>query len=157
MVEILLFILCSLLSFIFSSAVHEIGDILTGLREGFKFYLLIVGQFGFKRNENDKIEFYFEKNVSLWGGVGATLPQNEDLNNFKKFGHVLLGGPIASLVFGAILLPLGVITKNMFLLLLGAIALSMGVACLIPATNGAFYTDGGRWLRLLEERSIIFF
>lgn len=153
MVEILLFILCAILCFIISSSIHELGHIVTGLMQGFKFYLFIAGPFGFKRNENDKIEFYIEKDVSLWGGLGATIPQNEDVNNFKKFGHVLLGGPITSIVVGVICLPLGIIAKNMFLQLLGAMLLSMGVVCLIPVRNGAFYTDGGRWLRMHKNET----
>lgn len=153
MVKILLFILCAILCFIISSAVHELGHILMGLKEGFKFHLFIAGPFGFKRNENDKIVFYIEKDVCLWGGLGATIPKNDNINNFKKFGRILLGGPITSVVFGTICLPLGIIMNNMFLLLLGAMPLGMGVVCLIPARNGAFYTDGGRWLRMKNEKT----
>jgi len=148
MIEILQFILSAILCFLISSAVHELGHVLMGLKEGFKFYLFIAGPFGFKRNENDKIVAYFEKDISLWGGIGGTTPQNEDGNNFKKFGRVLLAGPITSLIFGAIWLPMGIISDNLFLILLGAMPLSMGIACLIPARNGAFHTDGGRWLRM---------
>ena len=146
--EILIKVLSAIICFMISSTVHELGHIMVGLKEGFKFYLLIVGPFGLKRNENDKIIFYIEKDISLWGGLGATVPTNDNNDNYKKFGRVLLGGPITSLIFGAIWLPLGIITKNTFLLLLGAMPLSMGVACLIPLRNGAFYTDGGRWLRM---------
>ncbi len=45
------------------------------------------------------------------------------------------------------MLSLGIIEKNIFSLL-GAIPLSMGIVSLIPLRNGAFYTDGGRWLRM---------
>jgi hypothetical protein len=149
--KILLFVLLAIISFLISSTVHELGHILTGLKEGFKFYLFIAGPFGFRRNENDRIIFYIEKDVTLWGGLGATIPVNEDVNNYKKFGRVLLGGPITSLIFGAIWLPLGIITNNIFFLLLGVMPLSMGIACLIPLRNGAFYTDGGRWLRMYKN------
>ncbi|MFD3156718.1 M50 family metallopeptidase [Haloimpatiens sp. FM7330] len=153
MIEILLFILYAILCFIISSSVHELGHIIIGLMQGFKFYLFIAGPLGFKRNDKNKIVFYIEKNISLWGGLGATLPQNDDVNNFKKFGRVLLGGPITSIIVGVICLPLGTITKNIFLFLLGSMSLAMGVACLIPARNGAFYTDGGRWLRMHKNVS----
>jgi len=149
--EILLLILYVIVGFIISSSVHELGHILVGLTQGFKFYLFIVGPFGINRKENDKITFYIEKNASLWGGLGATIPVNEDSNNFKKFGRVLLGGPISSLIFGALCLVLGLNIDNKFLGLTGAMALGMGVACLIPARNGAFYTDGGRWLRMHKK------
>ncbi|HSP46618.1 MAG TPA: hypothetical protein VLN47_00845, partial [Clostridiaceae bacterium] len=97
---------------------------------------------------------FLEKDVSFWGGIGATLPATEDPENFRRFGRVLLGGPLASLLFGAAVLPFGIIQDSMFLMLLGAMPISMGIACLIPARNGAFYTDGGRWLRMHgEERT----
>ncbi len=131
-----------------SSAVHELGHILMGLREGFKFHLFVAGPFGLKRDENDKIVFYLEKDLSLWGGIGATVPTDAHEDNYKKFGRVLLAGPLASLVFGAFWLPLGIINNNMFMVLLGAMPISMGVISLIPLRNGAFYTDGGRWLRM---------
>lgn len=151
MADILIIILYAIPCFIISSAVHELGHILMGLKEGFKFYLFIAGPLGLKRNENDKIVFYIEKSASLWGGLGATIPKNNDINNYKKFGRILLAGPITSLLFGAICLPLGIIADNIFLLLLGAMPLSMGVATLIPARAGAFYTDGGRWLRMFKK------
>lgn len=153
MVEVLLFILYVILCFILASSVHELGHIITGLMQGYKFYLFIAGPFGFKRNDKNNIVFYIERNISLWGGLGATLPQNDDVNNFKKFGRVLLGGPITSIAVGVISLPFGIITKNIFLLLLGAMTLSMGVVCLIPTRNGAFYSDGGRWLRMHKNAS----
>lgn len=149
----MLFILCAILSFIVSSAVHELGHILIGLKEGFKFYLLIAGPFGLKRNDKDKIVFYIEKNISLWGGLSVTIPENENENNFKKFGHVLLGGPVTSLIFGTVWLIIAIITKNIFLLLFGAMPISMGIACLIPARTGVFYTDGGRWLRMHKNEN----
>jgi hypothetical protein len=146
--KILFTVLLAIFCYIISSAVHELGHILTGIKQGFKFYLFIVGPFGFRRNENDKIIFYLEKDISFWGGLGATIPVEENSNNYKKFGYVLLGGPIASLIFGALWLPLGIITKNIFFLLLGTMPLAMGITCLMPLRNGAFYTDGGRWLRM---------
>ncbi|MBV1756458.1 MAG: M50 family metallopeptidase [Dethiosulfatibacter sp.] len=128
--------------------VHELGHILVGLKEGFKFYIFIAGPFGLKRNENDKIVFYIEKDISLWGGLGATVPRYDNEDNYRKFGHILLGGPIASIFFGAIALSLAIITSNKLFLLFGVMSLSMGVVSLIPLRNGAFYTDGGRWLRM---------
>jgi hypothetical protein len=149
--DLLLFLLQIVFCFLISSSIHELGHILVGIKEGFKFYLFIVGPFGFKRNEDGKVIFYIEKNITLWGGVGATIPSVEDVDNYKKFGHVLLGGPITSIAFGVISLPLAIITANSFLLLLGVLPISMGIACLIPSRNGAFYSDGGRWLRMHKE------
>jgi hypothetical protein len=35
----------------------------------------------------------------------------------------------------------------------GAMCVGMGVVCLIPMRNGAFYTDGGRWLRMRKSET----
>ena len=149
--EIFIIILASIFFYVISCTVHELGHILMGIKEGFKFYLLVVGPFGFKRDENDKIVFYIEKDVTLWGGLGATLPTNDDADNYRKFGRVLLAGPFASIIFGLIWLPLAIITKNIFLILLSAMSLAIGIVCLLPLRNGAFYTDGGRWLRMHKK------
>lgn len=151
--EALGFILSALTSFILSSAVHELGHLLAGLREGFRFHLLVAGPFGLKRSEADRIVPFLEKDVSLWGGVSATVPASEEPENFRRFGRVLLGGPLASLLFGAAVLPFGIMTDSLFLLLLGAMPISMGLACLVPARSGAFHTDGGRWLRMHREET----
>ncbi|HSM25019.1 MAG TPA: M50 family metallopeptidase [Anaerolineaceae bacterium] len=150
--DFLVVIFMATLCFLISIAVHEFGHILTGLKEGFKFHTLVLGPFGFKRDEKDKIIFYFEKDVSLWGGLAATVPTNDNEDNFKKFGRVLLGGPIASIIFGAVWMPFGIIEKNNFFLLLGLMPLSMGIISLIPLRNGAFYTDGGRWRRMHKNK-----
>jgi hypothetical protein len=133
--------------------VHEIGHVLIGLKEGFDFALFVVGPFGLKKNEAGKIVFYIEKDPSLWGGVAATVPKDKNENNYKKFGRVLLAGPIASFLFGALCLPFGIMTDNMFLSLLGYMPLAMGLVTILPLRNGAFYSDGGRWLRMNKWES----
>jgi hypothetical protein len=151
MIDILVFLVSFLVCFIISSLVHEMGHILTGLLQGFKFHVLVAGPLGLKRDQNDRIVLYLEKDASLWGGLGATIPTTEHEDNYKKFGRILLGGPVASIIFGAIWLPLGIIQENVFFLLLGAMPMSMGIVSLIPMRNGAFYTDGGRWLRMYKN------
>jgi len=146
--DILVEILFAVLSFMISSAVHEFGHVLTGLAEGFKFHLYVAGPFGLKRDENDQIVFYIEKDISLWGGIAATLPKKYDKENYKKFGRVLLGGPLTSILFGSINLISSIIFSQNILLMLGLMSLAIGTISLIPTRNGAFYTDGGRWLRI---------
>lgn len=151
MKDILTIVLAIIPCFIISSAIHELGHLVVGLALGFRFYLFEVGPFAFKRNKNDKITFYLEKDMSLWGGIQATIPREENDSNYKKFGYILLGGPIASLILGVMSLPIGIFIDNIFISLIGAMTLGMGVACLIPARSGAFYTDGGRWLRMRKD------
>lgn len=146
--EVVTFILIALLCYYISAIIHELGHIFVGVLQGFKFFLLVVGPIGFKRNENDRIVIYLEKNPALWGGVGGVLPSDEKIDNFDKFGRVLLGGPIVSIIFGLLFLPMAISTKMMFFLLLSMMPIGMGIACLIPMRNGAFHSDGGRWIRM---------
>lgn len=151
--EILFFFLFSIICYFISAFVHEIGHIIMGLIQGFKFFLLVIGPFGLKRNKNNKVIFYIEKNIAFWGGVGGTFPFDSNPDNFNKFGRVLLSGPIASITFGLIILPFAIATNMMFFLLLCAMPIGMGIACLIPMPMGAFYTDGGRWLRMRNKET----
>ncbi|MFL0252020.1 site-2 protease family protein [Clostridium neuense] len=144
------FILTSILCYFISGIVHELGHIIVGLINGWKFYLLIVGPLGITRNEHNSIKFYFEKHAAMWGGVSCTLPKEANENNIKIWSKVLLGGPLASIIMGIIFLPLSIITKNIVFLLLGAMPLGMGIICILPLPlkTGILYTDGGRWSRL---------
>lgn len=146
--DVLIFIFFAINSFILASATHELGHVLTGLIVGFKFHLFVAGPLGLKRDENDRVVVYFEKDISLWGGIAATLPKEADQDNYKKFGRVLLGGPLASIIIGTISLIPGVLASQNFLILFGAMSIAIGTVSLIPMRNGAFYTDGGRWLRM---------
>jgi hypothetical protein len=132
-------------------AIHELGHILTGLFNGFKFYLFVLGPIGLKRNEQDKVVFYIEKDPTLWGGVGGALPKTEDSRNFKAYARLVIAGPLATLVFGGIILYLFFLLNHQFLLLLGAMSVGMAITTLIPSRAGAFYSDGARWLRLVRN------
>lgn len=148
--EVVIFILVSILCYLISGIIHELGHIIVGLANGWKFLLLVIGPLGIEADDKGNIKFYFEKRMALWGGVGGTLPKDYNEDNIKIWSKVLLGGPIISIVMGVIFLPLGIITKNIVLLLLGAMPLGMGIMCALPLPlkTGILYTDGGRWSRL---------
>jgi len=148
--EVAIYILIAILCYLISGLVHELGHVIVGLANGWKFYLLVIGPLGIKTDDKGKIKVYFEKQMVMWGGVGGTLPQNTNVDNIKIWSNVLLGGPLASIVMGVVFLPLGIITKNIVLLLLGAMPLGMGIMCALPLPikTGILFTDGGRWSRL---------
>lgn len=148
--KILIFIIIAILCYWVSGIIHELGHIVVGLVNGWKFYMLTVGPFGLKADKNGKIKVYFEKHIMSWGGVGSTLPQNKNADNVSIWSKVLLGGPISSIIMGCIFLPLGFAYKNIALLLLGAMPLGMGIVCALPLPlkTGITYTDGARWSRL---------
>ena len=151
MTYVLLFLLSCIVCYIIAGIVHELGHVLAGIFQGFKFYMLVVGPFGLKRDKNDKIVFYIERNTAYWGGVGGTFPPNDNPDNFDKFGRILLSGPLTSIIFGLLMLPLAINTETMVLDLLAAMPIGMGIVSLIPMKTGAFYSDGGRWMRMRRD------
>lgn len=150
MKTILIYFLISILCYFISGIIHELGHIIVGLVNGWKFHLLVIGPLGIKSDVNGRIKFYFEKKIAMWGGFGCIAPQDFSTNNIKIWSNVLIGGPLASIIFGILFVSLGIFTMKFFLILLGAISLSMGVICIlpIPLKTGITYSDGGRWSRL---------
>ncbi len=151
MSKILAVILMVIPSYFIVVSIHELGHILTGLFHGFKFYLFVIGPIGLKRNEQDKVVLYLEKNPTLWGGVCAVLPKTQDFENLKAYARFIIAGPLFTLVFGGIILCLLLLIGHQFLLLLGAMSVAISIATLIPSRSGAFYSDGGRWLRIVRN------
>lgn len=143
---LLLFLFC----YWVSGVVHELGHIIVGLLHGWKFWMLVVGPLGLKKTDN-KIAVYFEKNIVMWAGVGGTLPSDESADNIKIWSKILLGGPATSIIMGLVFLLLNLVYPSIVFLMLGAMPLGMGVACLLPLKTGITYSDGKRWLRLRSE------
>lgn len=82
-----------------SLAVHELGHLITGLVQGFKFHLYVVGFLGIKRDDNDRIKVYLNTDFNYFGGIAATLPIGKHPDNVKKFANLVIAGPLASLLF----------------------------------------------------------
>lgn len=146
-------ILGNILILFFVLAIHELGHLLIGLLQGFRFELFVVGPLGIKR-ENNRIKMYLNKDIQYYGGAAATLPRSTDPNNGKIFANILLAGPIASLLLAIIL---GIIYYFFDLqfskfLGLGALA-SFGIflATTIPNKTGMFFTDRKRYQRLTSN------
>jgi len=132
-------------------AVHELGHLITGMLQGFKFQLFVVGPFGVKRKE-DRINSYFNTNLAHYGGIAATSPADDHPDNAKKFGRIILAGPIASLLFAIICLTAASQAYGDlgFMFFTGGI-LSIGIfyATTIPSQTGMFFTDRKRYQRLI--------
>lgn len=134
-------------------AIHELGHLLTGLIQGFKFELFVIGPLGIKREKNE-IKIYLNKDIQYYGGAAATLPRRPSPNDGKIFANILLAGPIASLLFAIIL---GFIYFSFDLQFskfigIGALA-SFGIllATTVPEKTGIFFTDRKRYQRLISE------
>jgi len=162
--EILLFFIGAIICYLISAMIHEMGHVACGLFHHWKLYMLVVGPMKLYRETMDsKIKIGIEKNPILWGGVGGTLPTKESEENIKVWRKILLAGPLTSIVFGILMLPVFIVTKNIFVLLLCLMPIAMGAMCIIPMKmkTGLLYNDGTRYNRLqsggqegAEERAI---
>lgn len=162
--EILLFIVVAIICYLISAMIHEMGHVVCGLLHHWKLYMLVVGPMKLYRETLDsKLKIGIEKNPILWGGVGGTLPQEENEENVKVWGKIMLAGPLTSIVFGVLMIPVFIVTKNIFVLLLCLMPITMGLACIIPMKmkTGLLYNDGTRYKRLrsggqegAEERAL---
>jgi hypothetical protein len=143
----------SIICYIISGFIHEFGHVVMGLLNGWKFYLLVIGPFEWKRdNPKDKIRFCLEKNIMMWGGMGGSYPVNREKDNLKIWSKVLLAGPVASIIMGIAMIPAAYVMKSLFFILLVAMPIGMGIVCglPLPLKTGFLYTDGGRWIRLKQ-------
>lgn len=136
----------------FVVAVHELGHSVAGLIQGFKFYLFVVGPLGIKKNQDDKIKVYFNTDLSHFGGVTVTLPENDSPDNAKKFARLILAGPITSLIFGILCLVItgfsGGFLRTLWLVG-GIFSILVFLLTTIPSKTGIFYTDRKRYQRLI--------
>lgn len=146
-------------------AAHELGHLLTGLFQGFKFHLYVAGFLGVRRNPlDDQIEWYFNRDPNLFGGVAATLPTQKSPNLVKKLAAVVAAGPLTS-IGGALFvgIPAFWLTMNLtaaesnaalrsllvFSLIFALTSFFLFLATTIPGRTGAFFTDRARFFRLI--------
>jgi hypothetical protein len=135
---------------------HELGHLIAGLIQGFKLQLFIVAFLGVKR-ENNKVIFYFNKELQFFGGIAATSPPIVTNHLKKQFAYILIAGPLSSLIFGVLFLFLYSITDSIFnasLGITGIISLGLFLATTLPSKSGVFFTDRKRMQRLLDKGRI---
>lgn len=143
----------------FVLGIHELGHLVTGLIQGFRFELFVVGPLGIKRKDN-KIKVYLNKNLAYYGGVAAVLPVDDNPKNIKKFANVILAGPLSSLVLSIICLLFAYFFNfpgELFVFMAGFTSFGIFLATTIPSKTGTFFTDRKRYQRLMskgEEREI---
>lgn len=157
-------IVSAIVCYLISTLIHELGHIIYGLLNHWKLFMLVVGPVKFYRKSIEaKIKIGIEKNLTLWCGAGGTLPPYKSDENFKTWANILIAGPIASIIFSVMMLPLFIVHKTFFTLLLCLMPLAMGIMCLLPLKmkTGLLYNDGTRYRRIksagpeaLEEKAI---
>ncbi|MCX6219052.1 site-2 protease family protein [Spirosoma sp.] len=146
-------------------AIHELGHLLTGLVQGFRFHLYVAGFLGIRRNtQTDRVDWYLNRDAQLFGGVAATLPTQQTTDLRQRFAWVVLAGPLTSLLTGALVLwfiYMGIghpaVSTSVLLrcsLIFGLVfsitSLALFLATTVPNRTGVFYTDRARFFRLIR-------
>lgn len=145
-----------LLAPLLAIAWHEFGHVLGGWLGGFRLLLFTAGPLKLQR-EGERLRLGWNRNLSLWGGIAASLPTSElpaaELR--RKMLVSVAAGPLASLAGGLLLFPGFLLSSypsiRWPLLVFGASSLFIGLATLFPFSNGGFVNDGQRILQLLRR------
>lgn len=132
--------------------VHELGHLLGGIAVGFRPLLFMVGPLRIERI-GDRVKTRFSFKGAMFGGLAACVPMDtRDLR--RRTLWLIAGGPLASLVAGALFLAARPLVDapfaNALLLAFGLVSLLIGVIALVPTKASGFYTDGARIIRLIR-------
>ncbi len=130
--------------------IHELGHLIAGLWQGFKFDLFVVGPLGIKR-EDETIKVYFNKDLAAYGGMAASSPAEDHPDNIAKLRNVVIAGPIASIILSLIGLFLHFITVGLaakLALIVAIMSFGIFLATTVPSKTGVYYTDRKRYQRL---------
>lgn len=126
--------------------VHELGHLLGGRLAGMRPLMLFAGplhvDFG-----ADRTRLRYNRVAGTFGGLAACIPGADSTR--RGYAALVAGGPLASLLLGAVLLPLGVVLGDWaggMLFATGAVSVVIGCATLLPLRAGGFMSDGGQLL-----------
>ena len=109
---------------------HELGHFIAGKSAGWKFYTLVAGPFGIKK-ENDKLSLFLERDPAFWGGYVRMFPKAADEDWAKGYLRTLMGGPAASILMAAIFITMYFFTRNFHIGFFGIFNILIGMATLI--------------------------
>lgn len=130
--------------------IHELGHLLTGLALGQKLKLFVVAFFGIK-DEDGRTKVFFNKNLSYFGGIAATVPKTEKDINPNSFSKILLAGPLFSFVYFIICLLVFFQFDsylNSFFAIAALTSFGLFLATTLPEKSGIMFTDRKRFQRL---------
>lgn len=147
-------------------AAHELGHLLVGLGQGFQFALFVAGLLGVRRHpRTDRVQVYLNRDLALAGGVAATIPTRRSPRLRHQLAAVCAAGPLTSLLTGAGALATGWHLLHsptttalhtvggragvVFLLVFGLMSVMLFLATTLPTRTGPFFTDRGRFSRLM--------
>lgn len=135
--------------------VHELGHLLGGFSQGFRFVLFIVGPLKIDRHPaTDRIRVGLNTSLELMGGVAACMPV-EETHLVAKLRWLVAGGPLASLLLAGVCVAITAWWPtelwSAWLLIIGLLSAMTGIGTMVPAQNGNFVTDGKRFLELWSD------
>lgn len=147
-ITIIKFIAIAIPCFFIATGCHELGHVITGLLNKWKFVYFTTGPLTvYRENINSKIKVTFTKDLMSWFGFSATIPDNDRAENGDVFAKILIGGPIGSFVTSLIFLALYLLTRTDFCALTAMFAAGQGFATALPVNvrTGAVNNDGMRF------------
>lgn len=138
-----------------STTVHELGHVVGGLSQGFRFLLFVVGPLRIDRDVSaDRLRVSLNTNFEFMGGVAGCMPTGSE-RLVERLRWLVVGGPLASLLLAAVCFaitwwrPLEVWSAGV--LFTGALSVLTGLGTMLPIRNGSFSNDGKRFLELSRD------
>ncbi|MEY3457444.1 MAG: hypothetical protein RL215_601 [Planctomycetota bacterium] len=134
---------------------HEIGHVLSGLSQGMRFLLLIVGPFGWHASASG-IRFEWNTNPALMGGLAAMLPTQEGVSLRRQLLVLIAGGPAASLLLAVVAIAVASVSDPRFAaysIFIAATSFGIFLVTLIPVRAGGFMSDGLQFIDVLKGGS----
>lgn len=160
-------ILSLIIALFVSVFAHELGHLIGGISQKFRFYKFTVGPFKLEKIKDD-LRVGLNLNLNIAGGLTVMLPPS---NNFdkKKLAWFIAGGPIASLLLFIILASSAFTLHTVygsngainyiiyFCWMTAVITLVLGIMSLIPEEETGLESDGLQLKDLLTggERALI--
>ena len=135
---------------------HELGHVLAGMAQKFRFYLLAVGPLLVERM-GATIKIRLNRMPAWWGGIAACVPREFSGNLRKKMIWYTAGGPMFSFL-GSGVLAVGwwfratSPSAAFVLILFGTISAALTVVTLLPLELSGAASDGARLLMLFRHR-----
>lgn len=145
-----------LLAFVLGVAIHELGHVLAGLRAGFRFAYMMFWPVQIRRKGERSLSIrpMFKSGLGLGGIAGMAPISGLDLR--KAYLTMLWGGPLASLLWGAVAISIALLAGltssilGSYFWLMGIISLFIFMTSIIPRSVAGYLTDGAA-IKLLSR------
>jgi hypothetical protein len=130
-------------------AIHELGHLIAGIKQGFEFRLFVVGILGVKKSSDNKIQIYLNKNLGHFFGVVGIQPKKMTEDIADKMANACIAGPITSLIYAVIcfalyhynlIIELPALMQHTIIVSMAA-SLAIFFATVIPDKTGVFFSD----------------